>query len=216
MRCIFVSTGFFRSPRCLMRRGMPYQVYSEWGWYFLAGVWPDSSSRSDTFLLLRAGARLSRFRRDRSCVVYTFDSRVFSGSSGRAAVLNRDVRARRQAPPQAKLRYSPTAPAGGWIRLRRKRETERRPAGERLIEVTLCDNFGVFRSEPQVRGAFCFWGGGGGEPTGREWQREHVRRSGAIGLRQRGGHGERQHGGRHTETHDRRAHHHESSNRPFC
>ena len=36
----------------------------------------------------------------------TYDSRVFLGSSGGAAMLNRDARARRQAPPRATLRRS--------------------------------------------------------------------------------------------------------------
>ena len=47
----------------------------------------------------------------------------------------REVFARRQAPAQAKLRHDLTAPAGGW-----RRETERRRAGERRIELTVCDN----------------------------------------------------------------------------
>ena len=34
----------------------------------------------------------------------TYDSRVFLGSSGGAAMLNRDARARRHAPPRATLR----------------------------------------------------------------------------------------------------------------
>ena len=52
-------------------------------------------------------------------------------------MLNRDVRARRQAPPQAKLRHSLTAPVGGRICRRRKRETERRRAGKIRIALTL-------------------------------------------------------------------------------
>ena len=36
----------------------------------------------------------------------------FLGSCGRAAMLSRGVRARRQAPPQAKLRHTLTTPAG--------------------------------------------------------------------------------------------------------
>ena len=61
----------------------------------------------------------------------------FLGSSGRAAMPNRDARARRQAPPQAKLRHSVTAPVGGWIRRRRRMKTEHRRAGKRRIELTL-------------------------------------------------------------------------------
>ena len=34
----------------------------------------------------------------------------------------------------------------------------------------------------KIRTAICFRNGGQGEPTGREWQREHVRRSGPNGL----------------------------------
>ena len=36
----------------------------------------------------------------------TYNSRVVLGSSGRAALLNRDARARRQAPPRSTLRRS--------------------------------------------------------------------------------------------------------------
>ena len=36
----------------------------------------------------------------------TYDSRVFLGSSGGAAMLNRDARARGQMPPRATLRRS--------------------------------------------------------------------------------------------------------------
>ena len=36
----------------------------------------------------------------------TYDLRVFLGSSGEAAMLNRDARARSQAPPRATLRRS--------------------------------------------------------------------------------------------------------------
>ena len=94
-------------PRQGMLRGMPYQRV---GWVFLAGVRPGSPPRSDTFLLLRVATRLTRGRRVRSYVVRQARTNTirafFIGSSGRAAILNRDVRARRQAPPQAKLRHS--------------------------------------------------------------------------------------------------------------
>ena len=46
----------------------------------------------------------------------TYDSRVFLDSSGRAAMLNRDDRVRRQAPPRATLRLSQFA----WRELRRQ------------------------------------------------------------------------------------------------
>ena len=79
------------------------------GGVFLAGVRPDSPSRSDTFLLLRVAARLRRGGRVGSYVklgMVTYDSRVSLGSSGGAAMLNWDARARRQAPPRATLRRS--------------------------------------------------------------------------------------------------------------
>ena len=41
-----------------------------------------------------------------SLIMVTYDSRDFLGSSGGAAMLNRDTRARRQAPPRATLRRS--------------------------------------------------------------------------------------------------------------
>ena len=76
-------------------------------------------------------------------------------------MLNRDVRARRQAPPQVKLRHSLTAPAGGWIRRRRERkETERRRAVKRPIDFTLRENLCVFRSGLQVASIFLFLGRG--------------------------------------------------------
>ena len=56
-------------------------------------------------------------------------------------MLNRDVRAPRQAVPQAKLRHIPTARAGGWTRQRRRRETEGRRAERKRIELTLRDDF---------------------------------------------------------------------------
>ena len=48
---------------------MPQQVCRESGGVFLAGVRPDSPSRSDTFLLLRVAARLRRGGRVGSYVV---------------------------------------------------------------------------------------------------------------------------------------------------
>ena len=96
------------------------------GGVVLAGVRPDSPSRSDTFLLLRVAARLRRggtvwvIRGVLGMVNY--DSRVFLGSSGRAATLNRDDRARRQAPPRATLRCS-LALSGGNCSGRRQDST---------------------------------------------------------------------------------------------
>ena len=80
------------------------------GGVFLAGVRPESPSRSDTFLLLRGGREVRRGGRVGSYVVRWawshYDSRVFSDSSGGAALLNQDARARRQAPSRATLRRS--------------------------------------------------------------------------------------------------------------
>ena len=50
-------------------RVMPNKVCNEWGRFFLAGVRPDSPSRSDTFLLLRVAAMLRRGGRGGSYVV---------------------------------------------------------------------------------------------------------------------------------------------------
>ena len=66
-------------------------------------------------------------------------------------MLNRSVRARRQAPPQDELLHRLTAPAGGGNLRRKKGKTERRRAGKRRIELTLRDN--VFVS--QNRTASC-------------------------------------------------------------
>ena len=44
----------------------------------------------------------------------TYDSRVFLGISGGAAMLNRDARARGQAPPRATLRRSLVLSGGNW------------------------------------------------------------------------------------------------------
>ena len=66
----------------------------------LVDVRPDSPSRNITFLLLRVAARLKRgvsVLRD-ALGMFTHDSRVLVGSSGGAAILNRDACARRQAP----------------------------------------------------------------------------------------------------------------------
>ena len=46
----------------------------------------------------------------------TYDSRVFLGSSGGTAMLDREARARRQAPPQAILRRSPGLRGGNCAR----------------------------------------------------------------------------------------------------
>ena len=83
----------------------------------------------------------------------TYGSRAFLGISGEEAMLHRDARSRRQAPPRATLRRSfglhsadsacveGTAPAMGWIRRRRRRATDRRRAGKRRIELSLDEIF---------------------------------------------------------------------------
>ena len=76
-----------------------------------------------------------------------------------------------------------TAPAGGWIRRRRRRATGRRRAGKRRVELSLNDNFCFSDQHRKLRGTFSFWDGGEGEPTGIECQREQVRRSGPSELR---------------------------------
>ena len=77
-----------------------------------------------------------------------------------------------------------TAPAGGWIRRRRRRATGRRRAGKRRIELSLNENFLFSDQHRKLRGAFFFGGDGGeGEPIGIECQREQVRRSGPSELR---------------------------------
>ena len=93
----------------------------------------------------------------------TYNRRVFLGSSGGVAMLNRDARARRQAPPRATLwrslglRVEGTAPAGGWIRRRRRISTGRRRTGKRRVELSL-KHFFVFRSAPQAAWSIlCFF-----------------------------------------------------------
>ena len=86
-------------------------------------------------------------------------------------MLNWDARARRQAPPQATLwrslgRVEGTAPAGGWIRRRRRRATERRRAGKTRIELSLNENFRFSDQHRKLRGAFCFLGRG---RRGTDW-----------------------------------------------
>ena len=77
-----------------------------------------------------------------------------------------------------------TAPAGGWIRRRRRRATGRRRAGRRRIELSLNENFCFSDQHRKLRGAFCFfWDEGEREPIGIECQREQVRRSGPSELR---------------------------------
>ena len=79
------------------------------GQVFLAGVRPDSPSRSDTFLLLLVAARPRRGSRRGSYVGRQAQKPAirasFKGSSGSAAMHNRDGYALRQAPQRAKRRH---------------------------------------------------------------------------------------------------------------
>ena len=50
-----------------------------------------------------------------------------------------------------------TAPAGGWIRRRRRRATGRRRAGKRRIELSLNENFCFSDQHRKLRGAFCLF-----------------------------------------------------------
>ena len=82
-------------------------------------------------------------------------ARVLLGSDGRAATLNRDVRAQRQAPPQAdKLRRRLTPPAGGWLRRQRRRETARRQASRRRVELTPRENLRFQNWRPRWLGGW--------------------------------------------------------------
>ena len=86
-----------------------------------------------------------------------------------------------------------TAPAGGWIRRRRRRATGRRRAGKRRIELSL--NTRIFFW--QISSASCeehlvFGDAGEEQSTEIECQREHVRRIGPGELRRWGGRGEPQ------------------------
>ena len=78
-----------------------------------------------------------------------YDSRVFLGSSGGAAMLNRDARARKQAPPRATLRHS--------LGLRRRNGAGRRlnsttkkegdwpsTGGEETVKISLNNIFFIF------------------------------------------------------------------------
>ena len=56
----------------------------------------------------------------------THDLRVYLGSSGGAAMLNRDARARGQAPPRATLRRSPGLLGGNCAGRRLDSKTEKK------------------------------------------------------------------------------------------
>ena len=121
----------------------------------------------------------------------------FLGSCNRAAMLKGNVRAWRQARPQPKLRYDRSLKCAD-TRLD-STYTECRRAKKRRIKLTLRKNLCVFiyipSSRNEWREACGIWDGGRRESTGREWQREYVRRWGSIKLRRRGGHGERHQNG---------------------
>ena len=71
-------------------------------------------------------------------------------------------------------------PSGGWLR-RRRRDTERDGWGRDGLNSP--ERYLFFISAPLSVGGILFSGGESGEPTGIEWQREHVRRSGPSRLR---------------------------------
>ena len=59
-----------------------------------------------------------------------------------------------------------TAPAGGWIRRRRRRATERQLAVKRRVELSLNKIFCFPDQHRKLRGAFCFLGRG---RKGTDW-----------------------------------------------
>ena len=60
-----------------------------------------------------------------------------------------------------------TAPSKCWIRRQCRRETERRRAGKRLVELTLQENLYFADHYRGLRGAFCFFGPG---EKGTDWK----------------------------------------------
>ena len=120
------------------------------GGVFLEGVRPDSLSRRYTFLLLRVATRLSRGGRVGSYVVRWAWSPTIRASFEAAAaeqqcLIGMLVRGgRRHHEPRygaVSVCVDGTAPAGGWIRRRRRRATGRQRAGKRRIELSLNKNF---------------------------------------------------------------------------
>ena len=105
-------------------------------------------------------------------------------------MLNRDVPARRQAPPRATLRHS-LGLRGGNCAGRRLDSTTKEKGDcpstggeEKDIELSLNEFFFFSDHHRKLRGAFCFfWDGGKGEQVGIECQREQVRRGGPSELR---------------------------------
>ena len=89
----------------------------------------------------------------------TYDSRVVLGSSGGAAMLNRDARARRQSPLRATLRRSRGLRGGNCAGRRMDSMTKEEgdwpwTGGERRVELTLGENFCFSDQHSKLRAAF--------------------------------------------------------------
>ena len=111
-----------------------------------------------TYLIMRFNVRTAT-------TITTYDSRVCIGSSGGAAMLNRDDHAGRPTPARShygafSVCVEGTPPAGDWILRRRRRATERRRAGKRRIELSLEREVFFFKSAPQAARRFLFLGRG--------------------------------------------------------
>ena len=120
--CVLHIKPFFISPlpsppRHGMLRGMSYQAFSEWGRYFwrVEGRTHPQGVIPSRCCVRSRGLGMAVELGHTWCVRHgIYDPCVFFRQQRhRAVTLNHDVRARRQAPPQAKLRHSRTAPAGG-------------------------------------------------------------------------------------------------------
>ena len=101
----------------------------------------------------------------------TYDSSVIFGSSGGASVLNRDVRARRQAPPRAtllrSLGLSGENCAGSRLDSTTKEEGDRMSTGGEETDRTHPERELLFVCKHRkLRGAFCFFGRG---RRGTDW-----------------------------------------------
>ena len=153
----------------------------------------------------------------------TYDSRVFFGSSGEAAMLNRDARARRQAPPRATLRRSLGLIGGNCAGRRldsttKEEATGRRRAGKRRIELSLNENFCFSDQHRKLRGAFIL-SFGTGEKGNRLELSVNESKCECAGRASQGDEAAMENHSRrttHAETHDPYAHrHHESSDRLF-
>ena len=104
-------------------------------------------------------------------------------------MLNRDARARMQAPPRAALRRSLGLRGGNYAGRRldstTKEEGDWPSTGGEETDLTLPERGRLFfRSAPQAAWSIlCFRDGGEGEPIGIECQREQVIRSGPSEVR---------------------------------